>query len=104
VVISAPHQCRFNAGVQAGFTGGAPDMAPLPTFTLRKDRIMNHELGYREDSASGTLDFGLDDLPVDVFDVDGSGLTVESLTGGHGMAEVGASCFFSLCICSCSGD
>jgi hypothetical protein len=66
---------------------------------------MSHELGsYRKDSVSGTLDFDLDDLPVDVFDVDGSGLTVESLTGGHGMAEVGASCFFSLCICSCSGD
>ena len=66
---------------------------------------MSHELGsYREDSVSGTMDFDLDDLPVDVFDVDGSGLTVESLTGGHGMAEVGASCFFSLCICSCSGD
>jgi len=69
---------------------------------------MSRELGsYRKNSASGAsapLDFNLDDLPVDVFDVEGSGLTVESLTGGHGMAEVGASCFFSLCICSCSGD
>jgi hypothetical protein len=33
-----------------------------------------------------------DDLSVDVFEVAGCGLTVESLTGGHGMTETGASC------------
>ncbi|HKN55140.1 MAG TPA: thiomuracin/GE37468 family thiazolyl RiPP peptide [Amycolatopsis sp.] len=49
----------------------------------------------------------LDDLPVDVFDVDG-GLTVESLTGGHGMTELGASCV-GPCVChvpfcSCSQE
>jgi hypothetical protein len=43
-------------------------------------------------------DFDLDDLPVDVFDLEGSGLTVESLTAGHGMAELGAS---SICTCTC---
>ncbi|MFI5913333.1 thiomuracin/GE37468 family thiazolyl RiPP peptide [Dactylosporangium sp. NPDC051541] len=34
-----------------------------------------------------------------MFEVDGVGLTVESLTGGHGMSEMGASC-----TCSCCGD
>ncbi|MFI5913335.1 thiomuracin/GE37468 family thiazolyl RiPP peptide [Dactylosporangium sp. NPDC051541] len=50
------------------------------------------------------LSFQLDDLPIDVFEVDGSGLTVESLTGGHGMTETGASCPLPgnlVCICSC---
>jgi len=46
--------------------------------------------------------FRLDDLPVDVFEVGGSGLTVESLTGGHGMAETGASCGVCTCPCHCS--
>jgi hypothetical protein len=46
----------------------------------------------------GALNLDLDDLPVDVFDVDGGGLTVESLTGGHGMTETGASC---VCPCVC---
>jgi len=55
------------------------------------------------------LSFQLDDLPVDVFEVGGSGLTVESLTGGHGMAETGASCTLSRgfcfqCFCSCSQE
>jgi hypothetical protein len=45
--------------------------------------------------------FLLDDLPVDVFDV-GGGLTVESLTGGHGMTEAGASCGACTCPCHCS--
>jgi hypothetical protein len=51
-------------------------------------------------------DFELDDLPVDVFDLDGSGLTIESLTAGHGMAELGASCsspsLCAPCLCICS--
>ena len=33
----------------------------------------------------------LDDLPTDVFELTSSGLTVESLTAGHGMTEVGTS-------------
>jgi hypothetical protein len=59
----------------------------------------------RPRSAFAAPSFHLDDLPVDVFDVDG-GLTVESLTGGHGMTETGASCLCTgnvvyHCPCSC---
>ena len=64
----------------------------------------------RPDGISAAPSFRLDDLPVDVFEVDG-GLTVESLTGGHGMAETAASCFCSggmcsgcMCICSCTQE
>jgi hypothetical protein len=47
--------------------------------------------------------FQLDDLPVDVFALDGSGLVVESLTGGHGMIETGASSVCTCpCLCSCT--
>jgi hypothetical protein len=53
----------------------------------------------RSDGACAAPSFRLDDLPVDVFDV-GGGLTVESLTGGHGMTETAASC---LCPCVCHG-
>lgn len=34
--------------------------------------------------------FELNDLPMDVFELAERGLTVESLTAGHGMTEVGA--------------
>jgi hypothetical protein len=54
-------------------------------------------------TASAALSFQLDDLPVDVFEVGGSGLTVESLTGGHGMTETGASCSYG-CSCFCVGS
>lgn len=54
----------------------------------------------RSNNALAAPDLQLDDLPVDVFEVGGSGLTVESLTGGHGMTETGASC---LCPCFCRG-
>ena len=45
----------------------------------------------------------LDDLPMDVFELTGQGLAVESLTTGHGMPPVGGSlaCFCSVCACSC---
>ncbi|GAB2914385.1 thiomuracin/GE37468 family thiazolyl RiPP peptide [Nonomuraea fastidiosa] len=45
----------------------------------------------------------LNDLPMDVFELAGDDLAVESLTAGHGMTEVGASCncFCYIC-CSCS--
>jgi hypothetical protein len=55
----------------------------------------------RPDGAVAALDARLDDLPVDVFEIDGSGLTVESLTGGHGMTETGASSFCAPCTTSC---
>ena len=47
--------------------------------------------------------FDLDELPMDVFELTENGFTVESLTAGHGMTEVGASCncFCYIC-CSCS--
>jgi hypothetical protein len=54
-------------------------------------------------ATTSDLDFDLDDLPVDVFDLDDRGLSVESLTAGHGMAELGASCSScSPCTCICS--
>ncbi|MCX2951559.1 thiomuracin/GE37468 family thiazolyl RiPP peptide [Lentzea sp. NEAU-D7] len=48
-------------------------------------------------------ELNLDDLPMDVFEMADSGMEVESLTAGHGMPEVGASCncVCGLC-CSCS--
>jgi len=57
---------------------------------------------------SNKLDFDLENLPMDVFDVVDSGLTIESLTAGHGMPENGASCNSNCsgenCGCSaCSG-
>ncbi|GAA0906179.1 thiomuracin/GE37468 family thiazolyl RiPP peptide [Virgisporangium aurantiacum] len=50
-----------------------------------------------------TLDLGLDvdDLDVDVFELVGGNLTTESLTAGHGMTELVASCDIIVCITSC---
>ena len=51
-----------------------------------------------EAPSSAALD--LDDLPVDVFELADHGLTVESLTAGHGMPELGASnCVCGSCCC-----
>ena len=57
------------------------------------------------DREPASLNFQLDDLPVDVFEIDNGGLTLESLTGGHGMTQTGASgphfsCPCSSCSCS----
>jgi hypothetical protein len=55
-------------------------------------------------STSHRLDFDLENLPMDVFDIVDSGLMIESLTAGHGMAENGASCAAPGGGCSgCSG-
>jgi hypothetical protein len=50
------------------------------------------------------LNFDLDDLPVDVFDLDGTGLTIDSLTAGHGMGELNASlaCGCGPCATACA--
>jgi len=48
-----------------------------------------------------TLD--LDDLPMDVFELADQGLKVESLTAGHGMTQMAASCC-SCTLCSCSSS
>lgn len=54
-------------------------------------------------SVSEKLDFDLENLPMDVFDLVDSGLTLESLTAGHGMPETGASCCPCFCACySCA--
>jgi hypothetical protein len=53
-------------------------------------------------SVSGKLDFDLGNLPMDVFDLADSGLTVESLTAGHGMPENGASSACSCFVCGSS--
>ena len=56
------------------------------------------------------LAYDLDSLAVDVFEFEDSGMTVESLTGGHAMTEVAASCRCSCCcwvvdeLVSCSGS
>jgi hypothetical protein len=44
------------------------------------------------------LTYDLDSLTVDVFELADTDMTVESLTGGHGMTELAAS---SHCFCSC---
>jgi hypothetical protein len=49
---------------------------------------------------SNELDLELDDLPVDVFDLSGTGLTIDLLTEGHGMAELAASCSAAAYPCS----
>lgn len=49
-------------------------------------------------SVSHERDLELDDLPIDVFDLDDTGLTVESLTDGHGMVELVSS---GVCACPC---
>lgn len=52
-------------------------------------------------SESGSApEFGLEDIPADVFELADKGLTVESLTQGHGLVENGAS--FPSCGSSCS--
>jgi hypothetical protein len=51
------------------------------------------------------LDF--DDLPLDVFEMAASNLTVESLTAGHGIPDTGASTSSGgqgSCSCSCSSN
>ncbi|MFF4323640.1 thiomuracin/GE37468 family thiazolyl RiPP peptide [Streptomyces sp. NPDC001568] len=47
-----------------------------------------------------SMEFDFDDLPMDVFELTDSGLSIESLTAGHGMTETGAS---SPCGSSVSG-
>jgi hypothetical protein len=44
----------------------------------------------------------LDSLPADVFDVVDGAQLVESLTAGHGMTELGASCSPAECYTSCT--
>ena len=53
-------------------------------------------------NVSDKLEFDLDDLPIDVFDLADSGLTIESLTAGHGLLENGASYPASSCSCCAS--
>jgi len=51
---------------------------------------------------SDTFDIDLADLPLDVFELADPGLTIESLTAGHGMPENAASAYTNFCLCSCS--
>lgn len=46
------------------------------------------------------MDFNLNDVPADVFELADKGLTVESLTAGHGLVENGTS--WPSCGSSCS--
>ena len=72
---------------------GIPVTSPQCSKQTGKEREM--------DESMTPLD--VDDLPMDVFEVTDGGLTIESLTAGHGMTEMGASCncFCYIC-CSCS--
>jgi Thiopeptide-type bacteriocin precursor len=73
---------------------GIPVTSPQCSTQTGKEREM-------KDESMTPLD--VDDLPMDVFEVTDGGLTIESLTAGHGMTEMGASCncFCYIC-CSCS--
>jgi Thiopeptide-type bacteriocin precursor len=57
--------------------------------------------------AESPVSFDFDDLPVEVFELVASGLTLGSLTAGHGLTETGASvgcdggCLTSSCCGSC---
>ncbi|RUQ10127.1 thiomuracin/GE37468 family thiazolyl RiPP peptide [Curtobacterium sp. HSID17257] len=51
-------------------------------------------------ATDSNFDFDLNDLAAEVFDLSDEGLTVESLTAGHGLVETGAS--FPSCGSSCS--
>jgi hypothetical protein len=53
-------------------------------------------------SVSKQFALDLAELPMDVFELADSGHTVESLTAGHGMAELDASCCLCSIWCSCS--
>jgi hypothetical protein len=53
-------------------------------------------------SNSDKLEFDLDDLPIDVFELSNSGLNIESLTTGHGLLENSASVGSCACSCTCS--
>jgi hypothetical protein len=49
------------------------------------------------------LSYDLDELSADFFAITGDGNSVvESLTGGHAMTELAASCPFHICSGSCS--
>lgn len=50
------------------------------------------------------LDFDVDSLPLDAFELAGSGLEVESLTAGHGMPETAGSCGYSSPCGSCTSS
>jgi len=54
-------------------------------------------------SVGEMVSLDLDDLPMDVFELADHGLVVESLTAGHGMTEMAASCC-SCTLCSCSSS
>jgi len=54
-------------------------------------------------SVDERVSLDLDDLPMDVFELADHGLVVESLTAGHGMTEMAASCC-SCTLCSCSSS
>jgi len=44
----------------------------------------------------------LEDLPMDVFELASQGLVVESLTAGHGLTAMAASCSNCSCCISCA--
>lgn len=55
-----------------------------------------------KNNAERHVNFEADDLPMDVFSLTSEGLTVESLTAGHGLPDNGASTNSDTACCSCS--
>jgi hypothetical protein len=51
-------------------------------------------------NSHGNVNFDLDDLPMDVFELSNQGLEVDSLTAGHGMGELNASDCDGVCSCA----
>jgi hypothetical protein len=61
-----------------------------------------HQHGVPHHDAAAALDLDLTDVPMDVFDLADSGLSVQSLTAGHGMVETAASAGCCPSFTSCS--
>jgi hypothetical protein len=70
----------------------------MPKMSIDEESTMNASLSA---TVSERLNFDLSTVPMDVFDLADSGLTLESLTTGHGMQENAAS---SCCSCPCSSS
>ena len=55
-----------------------------------------------DNNVQHSLELDLEELPLDVFELAELGLTLESLTAGHGMPDDAASAYTNFCLCSCS--
>lgn len=72
--------------------------------TTRREECTVTATDQLQASVSEQLDFDLSTVPMDVFDLADSSLTLESLTAGHGMPENGGSCCGCQCPCVTSSS